>query len=48
MTDGPTAAYRKILVAVDGSPAADKGLREAIRRMRSAPVPVLLVRAAKE
>jgi nucleotide-binding universal stress UspA family protein len=25
------AAYRKILVAVDGSPAAGKGLREAIR-----------------
>lgn len=33
------AAYRKILVAVDDSRAAAKGLREAIR------VPVLLVRA---
>ena len=26
-----TSAYRKVLVAVDGSPAAGKGLREAIR-----------------
>jgi nucleotide-binding universal stress UspA family protein len=29
------SAYRRILVAVDGSPASDKGLREALRLAKS-------------
>ena len=41
-------AYRKILVAVDGSPASGKGLREAIRLARAERAQLFIVHVVDE
>ena len=41
-------AYRKILVAVDGSPTADKGLREAIRVAESGASALVVLHVVNE
>jgi nucleotide-binding universal stress UspA family protein len=41
-------AYRKILVAVDGSPASSKGLREAIRLARAERAKLLILHVVDE
>ncbi len=41
-------AYRKILVAVDGSPAAEKGLREAIRVAEAGPGTLVILHVVNE
>ena len=41
-------AYRKILVAVDGSPAAAKGLREAIRLAKAEGAKLFIVHVVDE
>ena len=41
-------AYRKILVAVDGSPAAGKGLREAIRLAKAEGAKLFIVHVVDE
>ena len=42
------SAYRRILVAVDGSPAANKGLREAIRLARAERAQLFIVHVMEE
>src|SRR5688572_18024533 len=42
------SAYRKILVAVDGSPAATKGLREAIRLAKEERAQLVILHAVDE
>jgi nucleotide-binding universal stress UspA family protein len=42
------AAYRRILVAVDGSPAAAKGLREAIRLTKAEGARLFIVHVVDE
>jgi nucleotide-binding universal stress UspA family protein len=42
------SAYKKILVAVDGSPAAQRGLREAIRLARSQHARLFIVHVVNE
>ena len=42
------SAYKKILVAVDGSPAAQRGLREAIRLARSQRARLFIVHVVNE
>jgi nucleotide-binding universal stress UspA family protein len=42
------SAYRKILVAVDGSPAATKGLREAIRLAKEEHAQLVILHAVDE
>ena len=42
------SAYRKILVAVDGSPAAGRGLREAIRLAREERAQLVIVHVVNE
>ena len=42
------SAYRRILVAVDGSRASAKGLREAIRLARAEPARLVLVHVVDE
>jgi len=41
-------AYRKIVVAVDGSPASGKGLREAIRLAKAARAKLFIVHVVDE
>jgi nucleotide-binding universal stress UspA family protein len=43
-----SSAYRKILVAVDGSPASGKGLREAIRLARTEGAQLVIVHVVDE
>ena len=42
------SAYRKILVAVDGSPASSKGLREAIRLAQAEGARLFIVHVVDE
>jgi nucleotide-binding universal stress UspA family protein len=42
------SAYRKILVAVDGSPASNKGLREAIRLAKAGRARLFIVHVVDE